>query len=156
LYGQVVYFTLTINISPRRKSHSPLLHTPSPNIIIIIIVIIIIFIIIINIIDIIIIINIIIVFDILRFLLEIEGKSKFAEQTYTIATNAGKIIPKTTKDGSITVDMGSPILQPDKVPTTLAATKNNAVVEGVISACGVDYKVNCVSMGNPHAVYELF
>ena len=102
------------------------------------------------------IINYVFHFYFLRFLLEIEGKSKFAEQTYTIATNAGKIIPKTTKDGSITVDMGSPILQPDKIPTSLAATKNNAVVEGVINACGVDYKVNCVSMGNPHAVHELF
>ena len=130
LLSQFIYLQQT-NLNPALISPNP---TPAPSHII----------------------NYVFHFYFLRFLLEIEGKSKFAEQTYTIATNAGKIIPKTTKDGSITVDMGSPILQPDKIPTTLAATKNNAVVEGVISACGVDYKVNCVSMGNPHAVHQLF
>jgi diaminopimelate epimerase len=87
-----------------------------------------------------------------RFLLEVEGKDAFAEQTYTISTNAGRIVPRISKDGSITVDMGSPILEAARVPTTLVATQNGAVVDGTISAAGTSYKVTCVSMGNPHAV----
>ena len=76
-----------------------------------------------------------------RFLLEVEGKDKFTEETYTISTNAGKIIPKVSKDGSITVDMGKPILNPPQVPTTLLPTKDGAVVDGEIKAVGTTYKV---------------
>ena len=58
-----------------------------------------------------------------RMILEIEGKDKGAEGTYTIATGAGKIIPQICKDGTITVDMGEPILSPpEKIPTTLPST----------------------------------
>ena len=87
-----------------------------------------------------------------RFLLEVEGKDPDTEKTYTISTNAGKIVPKLSKDGLITVDMGQPILEAAKVPTTILPTKDGAVVEADIEACGTTYKVNCVSMGNPHAV----
>ena len=89
-----------------------------------------------------------------RFLLEVEGKDKFAEETYTISTGAGRIIPKIIKDGSITVDMGEPILAPaDEIPTTLAATsKEGYVVDADIEACGKKYKINAISMGNPHGV----
>ena len=89
-----------------------------------------------------------------KFLLEIERKDECSEQIYTISTGAGKIIPKITKDGSITVDMGEPILHPaNKIPTTLeATTKEGHVVEADIEACGKKYKINAVSMGNPHGV----
>ena len=77
-----------------------------------------------------------------RFLLEVEGKDKFTEETYTISTNAGKIIPKISNDGSITVDMGRPILAPLEIPTTLSATIDGAVVDALIIAADTSYKVN--------------
>ncbi|MFP4434463.1 MAG: diaminopimelate epimerase [Phycisphaerae bacterium] len=51
-----------------------------------------------------------------------------------------------------TVDMGKPILPPAEIPTTLAATKDGAVVDAPITAAGETFEVTCVSMGNPHAV----
>ena len=56
-----------------------------------------------------------------------------------------------------TVDMGEPILDPAKVPTTLAATKTveglgQAALEAPLLVEGQTWPMNCVSMGNPHAV----
>ena len=61
----------------------------------------------------------------------------------------------------VTVDMGTPILDADKIPTTLRGLRvvnlplpTNIGYEsqrGIID-CGLDPRVTCVSMGNPHAV----
>jgi diaminopimelate epimerase len=60
----------------------------------------------------------------------------------------------------VRVDMGEPILEPAKIPTTLTGNRIvNAPVPGVAdwppawqTACGLDARLTCVSMGNPHAV----
>ena len=94
-----------------------------------------------------------------RFIIdEIEKKAPGTEATYNIWTGAGKIVPKVTKDGTITVDMGKPILKPEIVPTTLAATKDGVAIDSPFklkvspSSPEYTYKATCVSMGNPHAV----
>lgn len=54
------------------------------------------------------------------------------------------------KKGVVTsarVNMGSPILKPEDVPTKLEGTLMQD-----LCVDGVDYKVSCVSMGNPHCV----
>ena len=83
---------------------------------------------------------------------EVEKKAPGSAATYTIWTNAGKIVPKISEDGSITVDMGKPILEATKVPTTLAATRDGMAVDSIIEAAGTQYMSTCVSMGNPHSV----
>ncbi len=55
-------------------------------------------------------------------------------------------------DGQVRVDMGTPILEGPKVPTTLAPTQGSTVVQQDLVVEGKTYKVTCVSMGNPHAV----
>merc|ERR1712226_365678 len=56
-------------------------------------------------------------------------------------------------DGTITVDMGEPILEAGKVPTTLEAnSEGDSVVEQEFQANGKTWKVSAVSMGNPHAI----
>eukprot|EP00981_Chlorochromonas_danica_P002535 scaffold487_cov178-Ochromonas_danica.AAC.23 len=88
-----------------------------------------------------------------KFLLELENKQQHnTETTYKIWTKAGIIVPKIAKDGSITVDMGQPVLNPPNIPTTLAATKDNRVVEAPIEALGKTFHTTAVSMGNPHSV----
>lgn len=73
--------------------------------------------------------------------------------SYRIDTLAGTIVPVMNEDGTITVDMGKPILEGAKVPTTLAANfENDSVVEQEIEANGKTWKVSAVSMGNPHAI----
>lgn len=89
-----------------------------------------------------------------KFLMEIEKKPLGTEVIYKIWTNAGVIIPKITSTGSITVDMGQPILIPDKIPTLLKPTIDNKVIDADIEINGKIYKTTAVSMGNPHSVSQ--
>ena len=74
-------------------------------------------------------------------------------QSYTINTLAGPIIPVMNDDGTITVDMGEPILKASDVPTTLEPNSDeDSVVEQIIEANGKVWNVSAVSMGNPHAI----
>lgn len=50
---------------------------------------------------------------------------------------------------AVRVDMGEPVLVPELVP--VIASGNRAVDEPII-VCGQEYRMTCVSMGNPHAV----
>ncbi len=55
----------------------------------------------------------------------------------------------------VRVDMGEPILQPEKIPTTLPgnpALAHGPVVGAKLRIGGETLEVTCVSMGNPHAV----
>ena len=61
----------------------------------------------------------------------------------------------------VRVDMGEPILESAKIPTTLSGARvvNHALPAGLIDAgerwvseAGLDPRLTCVSMGNPHVV----
>ncbi len=72
-----------------------------------------------------------------------------------IQTGAGiKTVWPHVEKGRVTrvrVDMGAPILTPSKVP--VAYTRDEGpVIDYPISIDGVDLRVTCVSMGNPHAI----
>lgn len=70
-----------------------------------------------------------------------------------IETGAGiKHIVLTVKDGKVEkarVDMGEPILKPRLVPV---AGEGDMLVNEPILVDGQEYRMTCVSMGNPHAV----
>lgn len=69
---------------------------------------------------------------------------------FTVETGAGIIIPEIQSDGTVYVDMGEPILEGDKIPVT--GFGNNKVISEDIKVEGKNYKMTCVSMGNPHCV----
>lgn len=55
----------------------------------------------------------------------------------------------------VRVDMGEPILEPDRIPTTLPGSPSrhgNAVVEAKLEVADRTLEVTCVCMGNPHAI----
>lgn len=70
-----------------------------------------------------------------------------------IETGAGiKHIVLTIKDGKVEkarVDMGEPILKPELVPVV---GEGERLVDEPIIVDGKEYRMTCVSMGNPHAV----
>jgi len=70
-----------------------------------------------------------------------------------LMTGAGiKNLQLTVRDGrteSVRVDMGEPILEAERIPTTLTGLK---VINTPVEILGETYGVTCVSMGNPHAV----
>lgn len=71
----------------------------------------------------------------------------------SIDTLAGiKYLKLTVENGKVVkvrVNMGQPILAPDRIP--VIAEKEPVVAEP-IKVCGKEWKMTCVSMGNPHAV----
>mmetsp|Transcript_21950 Transcript_21950/g.43979 ORF Transcript_21950/g.43979 Transcript_21950/m.43979 type:complete len:334 (+) Transcript_21950:39-1040(+) len=74
-------------------------------------------------------------------------------ESYNVNTLAGLIIPVMNSDGTITVDMGEPILDGPSVPTTLTPnSEHNSVLEQTHSCNGREWKISAVSMGNPHAI----
>lgn len=53
------------------------------------------------------------------------------------------------KVARVRVNMGTPILEAAKIPTTLAG---NPPIKQKLSAGGREFEVTCVSMGNPHCI----
>ena len=81
------------------------------------------------------------------------------KETLKIETAAGVLsLDLEVVDGRterVRVDMGEPILEPERVPTTLPGNSEldgNPVVQTPLEIDGHSLRVTCVSMGNPHAI----
>jgi diaminopimelate epimerase len=75
------------------------------------------------------------------------------KDTVAIETGRGiltlQLFPKAGKVEKVRVNMGQPILDPARIPTTLSG---NPVLKQPIEVAGRTVEVTAVSMGNPHAV----
>lgn len=75
------------------------------------------------------------------------------KETITIETLAGiKTLKLTIKDGKVEkarVDMGEPILEPEKIPVI---SEENPVKNLDLNIVDRNFTFTCVSMGNPHAI----
>lgn len=75
------------------------------------------------------------------------------KEEISIETLAGiKYLKLTVENGKVSkvrVNMGEPILDPAKIPVAADAAP---VVMEPIEVCGKEWKMTCVSMGNPHAI----
>jgi diaminopimelate epimerase len=89
----------------------------------------------------------------------VSEKGLTDQRSITVETRAGVIAPRLELDGSITVDMGAPVLAPARVP--FDAEGLQGVAQGadtlwplVLELGGAKESVliSVVSMGNPHAV----
>ena len=76
--------------------------------------------------------------------------------TLAIETLAGiKTLKLNTKEGkveTVKVDMGEPILDPEKIPVI---SDEKPVKNLLLKAEDKEFKFTCVSMGNPHAITEV-
>lgn len=61
-----------------------------------------------------------------------------------------KLLIKDGKVDTVRVNMGAPELKPENIP--VAVEGRESVISEPIMVCGTEYKMTCVSMGNPHAV----
>jgi diaminopimelate epimerase len=68
-----------------------------------------------------------------------------------VETLSGVVRPRWAGADRVTVDMGRPVLAPEKIPTTLAAGEG-PVLDVPLTIDGKTLAVSSVSMGNPHAV----
>lgn len=71
----------------------------------------------------------------------------------TVETGAGiKVLSLNVENGEVAtvrVDMGEPIFEPEKIPVI---AEGNSVIMEPITVGDKEWKMTCVSMGNPHAV----
>lgn len=75
------------------------------------------------------------------------NKGYIDKHEFSVDTKAGIISPKINEDGTVTVNMGKPILEPAKIPF-----KGEYNLNYEIELWAKKFKLNCVSMGNPHCV----
>ena len=76
-----------------------------------------------------------------------------------IETPAGNIRPE-KKGKMVRVDMGEPILEPEKIPVKISQksevrsqkSEKNIIIDYPLKIKDKTFKITCVSMGNPHAV----
>ena len=74
-----------------------------------------------------------------------------------ILTGAGvkrlELMIENGKATGATVNMGIPILEPKKIPVVIEEhDSSKPVIDHPIIAGGMEYRITCVSMGNPHCV----
>ncbi|MCP4283616.1 MAG: diaminopimelate epimerase [Gammaproteobacteria bacterium] len=68
-----------------------------------------------------------------------------------VSTAAGKISLYLEDNGNVRVNMGVPILEPDKIPFLSDQLESSYVIE----VGGEKFSIGAVSMGNPHAVLQV-
>jgi diaminopimelate epimerase len=80
------------------------------------------------------------------------------KRSLRVATLSGIIVPRLEDDGSITVDMGAPLLEPAQVPfdsSGLQVTQVGRARLWPLEIEGERYPAVVLSMGNPHAVLRV-
>ncbi|SNS18740.1 diaminopimelate epimerase [Noviherbaspirillum humi] len=85
----------------------------------------------------------------------VTDKGLTDKRAIRVETMAGIIEPRLEDDGRITVDMGAPVLEPEKVPFDAAGLASRPESADALWPLDVDGKtawISVVSMGNPHAV----
>jgi diaminopimelate epimerase len=68
-----------------------------------------------------------------------------------VETLSGVVRPRWAGEGRVAVDMGRPVLEPARIPTTLGRGEG-PVLDAPLEVEGETLAVSSVSMGNPHAV----
>lgn len=88
----------------------------------------------------------------------VTDKGLTTQSSIRVETMKGIITPRLEADGTITVDMGAPVLDPAKVPFDAAGLGGWAEGQDTLWPLPLKYQggktvfVSVVSMGNPHAV----
>jgi diaminopimelate epimerase len=85
----------------------------------------------------------------------VTDKNLTDKRVIKVETLSGIIEPRLEADGRITVDMGAPITQPERVPFNASGLQGK--IEGLDTLWPLDVNgktvwISAVSMGNPHAV----
>jgi diaminopimelate epimerase len=89
----------------------------------------------------------------------VAEKGLSSARSITVETKAGVIAPRLEEDGSITVDMGAPVLEPARVPFDADGLQGQPQGRDTLwplllelGGAREQVLVSAVSMGNPHAV----
>lgn len=86
----------------------------------------------------------------------VRDRGHTAAEEVSVETLGGVVRPRWIArhdDGTdlVRVDMGRPVLLPEKIPTRLGSGEG-PVLDATLDVAGERISVSCISMGNPHAV----
>ena len=81
----------------------------------------------------------------------LRDRGHTAKEEIGVETPSGVVRPRWAGPGRVRVQMGRPILEPAKIPTTLGSGAG-PVLGHLLEVDGEKLRVSSVSMGNPHAV----
>ncbi|WP_299491968.1 diaminopimelate epimerase [uncultured Shewanella sp.] len=81
----------------------------------------------------------------------VRNKGLTNKKKIKVSTSSGKITLKVEHDGQVTVNMGIPVLEPNKIPFTAKKMEKTYLLPTPLKTflCGA------VSMGNPHCVLDV-
>jgi diaminopimelate epimerase len=82
------------------------------------------------------------------FVRYVHDKGLSAKTAIRVQTRSGIIEPRLEKDGRVTVDMGAPVFEPDRIPFVAERRASTYSLE----VGGRTVEISALSMGNPHAV----
>jgi diaminopimelate epimerase len=82
------------------------------------------------------------------FLRYVRDKGLTTKSQIRVETLSGVIVPKLESDGEVTVDMGAPEFEPEKIPFVA----DQRALTYWIEVNGQPLEISALSMGNPHAV----
>jgi diaminopimelate epimerase len=82
------------------------------------------------------------------FLRYVRDKGLTTKSQIRVETLSGVIVPKLESDGEVTVDMGAPEFEPEKIPFVA----DQRALTYWIEVNGELLEISALSMGNPHAV----
>jgi diaminopimelate epimerase len=77
-----------------------------------------------------------------------------AKDEIAVETLSGVVYPRGAGGDGVTVNMGQPVLEPAKIPTTLVGGEG-PVLDVPLEIDGEVLRVSSISMGNPHAVIDV-
>lgn len=77
----------------------------------------------------------------------VYDKKIIDKKEFSVETKAGIIVPRIISENEVCVNMGTPVLEPNKIP---CKTKTNLNIPYAID--NKEFLLNTVSMGNPHCV----
>lgn len=82
----------------------------------------------------------------------LRDRGRASADELAVETLAGVVRPRWAGPDRVRVDMGRPVLAPEKIPTRLGSGGDGPVLDAPVEVDGVTWRVSAVSMGNPHAV----
>jgi diaminopimelate epimerase len=87
----------------------------------------------------------------------VHTKGLTTKRAIRVETLAGVISPRLEEDGQVTVDMGRPAFEPERVPfdTSGLQPRREALDAWPLDVAGRTVEIVVLSMGNPHAVQRV-
>ncbi|MXR70974.1 diaminopimelate epimerase [Shewanella insulae] len=85
----------------------------------------------------------------------VKSKGLIHKQKIKVSTSSGKMTLRLERDGSVTVNMGIPVLEPSRIPFNAKKTEKTYLLQAQLPEGMQTFLCGAVSMGNPHCVLEV-